>query len=493
MMMSLKKLKSVKHKYAFTALMAALCVLAGCKKDKFDIPVNTATIRFGESAYTIERNTLEPLTVRLPLTLPLEEEAIATISIDNSTTADVSEYVITPTVPPTGLEIKLDKGATEATFQVASADNFEGDRTLVFKITSARGGALVANTNATTTVNIKGKPIILPAINTPADLPTFGNVLAGTTSTSLMYSVTGVKLTSNITVTASANFQVSLNNSTFTSSVIIPFASANAAPVPVYARLVANTGVNQGISGTITHSSGTVPDAVVNVIGVEYGNAAPGILLLNEDFSYGSTAGNLKDVTKNWTVSSTVNPIKYIPVGLTFPGYIGSGKGGAVISENGSGSREDYARGFTPQSGGVLYTSQLVNFASAPAAGDFYISWRDPAGSYFNRVYVKDNGGKLNIGIAKSSATVAYSTTAYDYGQTYLLVTKYDFATGVSSIYILSTAPTTIEPAVATATTSIGAGPSPLVDIFIRQNSGVLTATIDGIRVATSWKEAVGL
>jgi hypothetical protein len=498
MIMSLKEFKLLEHQCTTIVFLAVIAVLlGGCKKSVFDVPVNTATIRFSESAYTIERNALEPLTIKLPLSLPLEEDATAIVTIDNtSSNADASEYVVTPGIPTTGLTLKLEKGATEASFQVASTDNFEGDRTLVFKITSAKGGALVANTNASTTVNIKGKPIILPGITTStADLPSFGNVITTTASSSSMYTVTGIKLTANIAVTASANFQVSLNNSTFTSSVTIPFATANAGPVPVYARFVPNTGVNQGIAGIITHSSGTVPDAVVNVVGVEYGNAAAGVLIMKDDFEYGATAGNLKDVSGgNWTVfSGGVNPARYVTAGLTFPGFAGSGKGGAVISENGSGSREDYSRTFTTQTDGVLYTSQLVNFASAPAAGDFYTSWRDPAAAYFNRIYVKDNAGKLNIGVAKSSTTVAYAPANYDYGQTYLLVIKYDFATGVSSIYILTAAPTLIEPAVADATTNVGAGPTSLINIIIRQNTGVLTTTMDGIRVATSWRQAVGL
>jgi hypothetical protein len=495
-MMSLKNLRQLKNTCVLLGIIAALSVTFwSCKKDKFNIPVNTATIRFNESAYTIERNALEPLTVKLPLSLPLEEDATAIITIDNAGTADASMYTLNPSIPATGLEIKLPKGATEASFQVTSTDNFEGDKTLVFKISSAKGGAIVSNTNATTTVNLKGKPIVLPAITTSmADLPTFGSVITTTASASSMYTVSGVKLITDITVTASQSFQVSLNNTTFSNTVTIPFATANAAPVTVYVRFVPNTGVNQGISGTINHSSGTVASVAVNVVGVEYGNAAPGVLLIKDDFEYGSTAGNLKDLTSNWTVfSGTVNPAKYITAGLTFSGYAGSGKGGAVISENGAGSREDYSRTFTTRSDGVLYASQLVNFSSAPAAGDFYTSWRDPAAGYFNRIYVKDNGGKLNIGIAKSSATVSYSTVDYNYGQTYLLVTKYDFGTGLSSIYVLPAAPTLIEPAVADANTSVGSGPASVINMIIRQNTGVLTVTMDGIRVATSWKEAVGL
>lgn len=215
---------------------------------------------------------------------------------------------------------------------------------------------------------------------------------------------------------------------------------------------------------------------------------------MSEDFNYGSTAGNLKDVNGgNWSVfSGSVNPIKYVVPGLTFAGYAGSGVGGGVISENGSGSREDQFRTFATQTSGTIYVAQLVNIATA-AGGDFFTSLRDPAGGYFNRLYVKDDGGKPAIGLGKSTATTAYSPQALSYGTTYLVITKYDFASGLSSLYVLSGAIPVLEPANADATTDTGTGPVSLVNVIIRQNTVALTTSFDGIRVATSWKQAVGL
>lgn len=238
-----------------------------------------------------------------------------------------------------------------------------------------------------------------------------------------------------------------------------------------------------------------MPDASLSVSGVEYGNAAPGVLLMKDDFEYGATAGNLTAVSGgNWTVfSGTVNPVKYLTTSLSFPGYAGNGKGGSVICENGSGSREDLARTFPTQSSGTIYIAQTINISTAAAAGDFFMSMRDPAAAYFNRLYVKDNGGSPAIGIAKSSATVAYSSASYSYGTTYLVVSKYDFASGTSSLYVLSGSIPLIEPPTADAITTTGSGPASVTNLIIRQNTTALTSAIDGIRVATSWKEAVGL
>lgn len=480
------------------SIMIMGMLLNSCKKDKFNVPQNVGTIRFAANAYTIENNTVDPLTIVLPLSLPLEADATALITVDNQSTIAADQYTTTPAIPAEGLTLNLPKGATQISFQLSSLNNFEGEKTLVLKLSAATGGLSVANINSTASITIKGNPIVIPEIRTSEPGLAFGSVVTGTISDSKSYVLTGTKLSSDVIVNASPNFQISLDDNTFSSTLTIPFATANATPVTIYTRFLATTGINQTVNGTISHRSGTVPDATVTLTGVEYGVAAPGILIMKEDFSYGTTAGNLTTIgSANWSAFSGagVSPIKYVTPGLTFPGYVGSGVGGAALSENGSGSREDASRSFTAVNSGVIYTSHLINIASAPATagGDFYLSWRDPAAAYFNRIYVKDVSGKLNIGVGKSSATTVFSSTAYDFGNTYLLVSKYDFNTGISSIYVLSAAPGLIEPPTADATTNTGSGPASLVNIMIRQNTGVLKATTDGIRVATSWKEAVGL
>ena len=485
--------------YSIMVIILMGIMLNSCKKENISIPpTNIGAIRFAVNAYTIENNTLEPLTIVLPLSLPLEQDATVLVSVDNLSTISASEYTITPIIPTAGITLSLLKGATEISFKVSSLNNFEGEKLLVLKLSSATGGVTVANTNATATINIKGNPIVLPEIKTSTSSLAFGNTITTTTTTSQSYTLTGVKLTANINVTASANFQVSLNNTIFSNTLTIPFATANTAPITLYARFSALTGVNQTVVGTITHASGTLPDNTITVSGVEFGVAVPGVLIMKEDFNYGATASTLTAVSGGtWPIfSGTVNPVKYQANGLLFTGYAGSGVGGAVVSENGAGSREDYSKAFTTQTTGIIYAAQLVNVSAANTTSDFFGGLRDPAiaGNYYNRLYVKDDGaGKPAFGIGKSSSTTAFATGTYNYGTTYLVITKYDFSTGVSSLYVLSGTPSVIEPPFAEATTSTGIGPAALGNIMIRQNAGILTATYDGIRIATSWKEAVGL
>jgi hypothetical protein len=497
-------LSGVKSRLIPIIILAGI-LLSACKSERFTLPENTATIRFTNSTYTIDLNAPQALNVVLPLSLPLEEDATATVNIDSKSTALSSQYTIDPGIPADGLKLNLLKGATQTSFNVTSLGNFEGDVTLVLKITIATGGAMVSNTNASTTITIHGKPIVLPAIVSSVTMLDFSNVTTGTASTSKPFTVSGTKLTSNISIVAPTSFQVSLNNITFTSSVTVGFAAANAAPVNVYARFLPNTGTNQPLSGSINMSSGTVPTISITVTGSEVGNAASGVLVMKEDFNYGSAAGNMTTASGGaWSAYSAGGslPVQYIATGLSFTGYAGSGIGGALVSQNNSKSAEDLTWSFPSlgSTSGAIYTSQLLNFASAPTTPDFFTSLGDGAAGatpvYYNRIYAKANGSQYVLGVDRNAtAPIGYTTANYDYGTTYLVVTKYDFVSGVSSIYILSGAIPTVEPANPDATSSGGAAdPAALTRVVIRQSTNTpLSVTYDGVRIATSWRQAVGL
>ncbi|MEJ5993763.1 hypothetical protein WG904_04955 [Pedobacter sp. Du54] len=489
---------------SIAAMIVMGFMLNSCQKEPINpAPTNVGTIRFEANAYTIENNTIDPLTIVLPLSLPLEQDATVMVSVDNSSTIAASEYTITPAIPANGIMLSLPKGSTEVSFKVNSLNNFEGEKTLALKLSSATGGLTVSNTNANATINIKGNPIILPEIKTSTSGLAFGSVVTSTTSISQSYTLTGVKLSANVTITASTNFQVSLDNSNFASTVTVPFATANAAPLTIYARFNATTGTNQSISGTITHSSGTVPDNTITVSGVEYGVAAPGVLIKKEDFAYGSTADALTTASSAaWVAFSAAgsNPIQYLPTGLTYLGYIGSGVGGSLSMENQSKSSEDAGLSFTAQSSGAIYAAQLINVSSAPTSATFFSSFATGAEGasavYYNRVYIKSAGSQYSLGTSRNASTTpAYAATNLDYGTTYLVVHKYEFDTGLSSMYVLSGPPTAIEPPTPTASSSGGAAdPASLTRYLIRQDTAnPLKVTVDGIRIATSWKEAVGL
>lgn len=490
---------SIIRTYTILTVMLLGVIVQSCKKEKIPAkPTNIGTVRFAANAYTIENNATDTLNITLPLSLPLEEDATVLVSIDTSGTLDPTEYAISPAIPAAGLLISLPKGATAVSFNVKSLNNFEGQKTLILKLTSPTGGVSVSNTNASATVTIKGNPIIYPEIQTSTATLSLGNTISGNNSASQSYTLKGVKLKVDVTVTASDNFEISLDDVTFVNSLKVPFATVNETPVTLYARFNALTGINQSVTGTITHSSGTVIDNTIVVTAIEYGVATPGVLIMKDDFNYGAATSTLDAVSGGiWSVfSGSGSPAAYLPTGLSFTGYAGSNVGGAIVSENGSGSRKDYERSFPTVNSGVVYAAQLINVSASNTTADFFLGLRAPgSGSYYNRINVKDDGSGSHpvFGVGKSSSTVDFASGTYNYGTTYLVVTKYDFDTGISSLYVLGSPPTKFEPPVPNASTNSGSGPSSLGGVFIRQNQGVLTATYDGIRIATSWKEAVGL
>jgi hypothetical protein len=103
----------------------------------------------------------------------------------------------------------------------------------------------------------------------------FGDVDNGVESAPFLYTVTGVDLTADVVITASAHYFITLDvNDPFTDEVTIPFATANVG-VNVYVKFAPTSGADQTIPGTITHSSTGALEVVLNVSGNETGNSGP--------------------------------------------------------------------------------------------------------------------------------------------------------------------------------------------------------------------------
>ena len=215
-----------------------------------------------------------------------------------------------------------------------------------------------------------------------------------------------------------------------------------------------------------------------------------GQTIITENFDYGGSAGDL--VTQSGTVwaahSGGAPEVGYATTSLTMASYPSSGVGGsATISGSGS---QDVNRTFSAENSGSVYASALVNLSAVTTTGNYFYHFRNSGGAFYGRVYAKDDGtGKILFGIREGSsgtASIIYGTTPYDLNTTYLLVLKYDFATGTASIYVLS-AVVGSEPVTPEATIADADDPTEIAAIAFRQASNVPTGTIDGLRIATSW------
>lgn len=130
---------------------------------------------------------------------------------------------------------------------------------------------------AINTHNAENQPYVPPTafINITGTLTAFSTTALNTPSAEQSYQVSGTALTTDITVTAPANFQVSLNSGgPFISSVTIPFATANAGNTTVFVQYLPTAGTSH--SGDVANAStgattqniavtGTVPPSLMTI------------------------------------------------------------------------------------------------------------------------------------------------------------------------------------------------------------------------------------
>lgn len=216
-------------------------------------------------------------------------------------------------------------------------------------------------------------------------------------------------------------------------------------------------------------------------------------LLLDENFDYGSTAGDLTTITTNWTGHSGTTAVGYANTSLSMTGYGSTGIGGSLTYlETNS---QDVNRLFTTQNSGTVYAAFLYN-GCATGTGNYFFHFRESGGSFKGRLAVKQGStaGKLLFAISVSGGTYNYGTTEFDCNTTYLMVVKYQFNAGASddiaSLFVL-TAPADIEPTAETTSTG-ETDAADLAAVAVRQSSGVGSGIIDGIRVGTTWAEVAG-
>jgi hypothetical protein len=225
-----------------------------------------------------------------------------------------------------------------------------------------------------------------------------------------------------------------------------------------------------------------------------------------EDFNYGTT-GN-PDITavagSGWVRHSGAQGPTYSATGLTYPGYPGSGVGGALGFTNGGSGNNDgdvnkvFTAGVTTT--GTVYLSFLVNIASALPTADYFIHMGPGviATTFRGRVFARSVGTGWSIGLSKSSeANFVDTTVVLSFAKTYLVVVKYSFNTTLATddqvgLFVYASGVPASEPGTPVVTIPLrgngtGSDPSDLGSVAIRQGTNTPTGLVDGIRVATSW------
>jgi hypothetical protein len=194
---------------------------------------------------------------------------------DNGTGNDSADDYLTFSLNPTGSDLGATYSVSVPTGTITPTTGTYGAATS-FQLQNGSAGAgnvVVTITDAdesgcTTTVTItdpgacsSASPVITA---TPSSLTGFNHVV-GTPSASQSFTVSGIALTADITVTAPTGFAVSLDNTTFTPSVTLTQTAGTVAATTVHAR--GNSAVYGAFSGNIIATSTGADNDTVAVAG----------------------------------------------------------------------------------------------------------------------------------------------------------------------------------------------------------------------------------
>jgi len=224
-------------------------------------------------------------------------------------------------------------------------------------------------------------------------------------------------------------------------------------------------------------------------------------VLLVEDFDY--TIGNQLTKCGQWYLQFPNNDDKIIiSNGLEMEGYVQSGIGNGVVIDCKSGSAIPHIQIPEVDSGSV-YVAMMIQVTLPVGKGGWIMSLRD---NQLTTTTYNENGrllinadNQLGAAVAgPSESSNGYSAKPLDSQQVYLAVLKYTIVPGANndetSLYVLDSVVNT-EP----QTADVG----PLTDsqvadihpcnLLLRGFSEDGWIVIDGLRVATTWHEALGV
>src|SRR5690606_6103433 len=138
-------------------------LFTSCKEEKVwaDLVIPTR-VSFEASSLIVPKGA-KSFPIALTLARPLEKSGKITIQIlEEGTTALPTEYSIDPKPLVDRFTVELPKGTTTAVFTITSAKNFDEDKTLVLKIVSGGGGAVLNEKDLSTTLTLRGNNWIEP-------------------------------------------------------------------------------------------------------------------------------------------------------------------------------------------------------------------------------------------------------------------------------------------------------------------------------------------
>ena len=215
-------------------------------------------------------------------------------------------------------------------------------------------------------------------------------------------------------------------------------------------------------------------------------------VLVQEDFNY--PLGD--DLTEHGWYTQYGDPSGItLTNGLEFTGYIGSGVGNAAIIDCKSSSSQPHLA-FKEVSKGTVYAAFLFQPVINYKKGYFF-ALRDNNKAEFNlnaRVLL-DADSRIGLAFADNQKAV-FTEDALDGQKVYLIVVKYTILEGANndevSLFVLEQ-PATTEPTEPTIRTLVDNSKKDIApaNVQLRGYDAEGWLVIDGLRVATTWEEAV--
>ena len=217
-------------------------------------------------------------------------------------------------------------------------------------------------------------------------------------------------------------------------------------------------------------------------------------VLLVEDFDY--TAGNALTAC-GWNATYGGTCATSVTNGLEFDGYTGCGIGNGALISGLDGSYQPH-KAFTAATSGDVYVAMMLN-PYIVSKRTWIFSLRDAISTstfnYNGRIWLNETN---KIGLSYAKEGEKYADRVLESNRTYLVVLKYSIVSGTKndsvSLFLLD-AFTDVEPAtplLTAANTSKGANDDINPEnIVLRSNNEDDWISVDGIRVATTWVEAV--
>lgn len=249
------------------------------------------------------------------------------------------------------------------------------------------------------------------------------------------------------------------------------------------------------------------------LLGLGLNNTVTAQLLVNENFEY--VAGQLTDVNAganvsggNWVnYSGTSLPLTVSAGSLTYTGYASSGIGNKIEVVN--GSAEDAYRPFTTQIPDAnIYAAFVMNVstttglvANTSTTGDYTVALMPSTSTTIlvGRISLRTGSvaNTFNIGLraTSSNAAAVWDATDYPINTPVLVVLCYNLLTGngndIAKVWINPT-PGSPEPvANIEQISTLAADPADIARFAIRQGTSSFPGQLDGIRIATTWADAV--